>query len=135
MGDLGGYMLTEVTVKKDLLLAKLKDNLLIHKKIAQEAREGYIKKTQEVLQEKLNEANEGKFVHLSFHLPEPQDHSKEYEQTIAMIEWDTRTELTLDQREFKSYILDEWSWDRNSLVTNALYSSFAASGCLSKGYN
>jgi hypothetical protein len=116
------------------LLAKLKDNLIIHKKIAEEARAGYIKKTQEVLQEKLNEAKEGKFVHLSFNLPEPQNHSKEYEQTISMIEWDTRSELTLDQREFKSYILDEWSWDRSSLTTNALYSFSAASGCSMKGY-
>ena len=127
-------MLSEVIVTKEQLLAKLKENLAAHKTIAQEAREGYIKKTQEVLQKKLDEAKEGKFVHLSFNLPEPQDHSKEYEQTIIMVEWDNRVELTLTQHEFKSYILDEWTWDRNSLVTNAIYSGRAASGCSMEGY-
>lgn len=127
-------MNNEVIVKKEELLAKLKSNLEIHQKIAQEAREGYIKKTQEVLAAKLKLAEAGEFVYLNFNLPVPEDHSKEYKQTIAMVEWDTRVQLQLTPSEFKSYILDEWSWDRHSLTTNAFYSSTAASGCMSKGY-
>lgn len=47
---------------------------------------------------------------LYFEKPVPKSYAKEYEATIAMVDWSTEEEFTLQYSEFVCFVLDRWDW-------------------------
>lgn len=118
-----------VKVSKASLLKALEDNLAEHQKIVQEAKAGYRDKAKGLLQERLDKVVSGQPFDLSFNLGAPQDHSTEYKNAIEMLRWSLDQEVTLEPSDFKALVLNQWSWQRQFLAGNSLYSA-TASGCL-----
>ena len=128
-------MLAEIKTTKDKLLAKLNENLTNHIKIYEEAKVGYAKNAKKLLKGKLKEIEVSTApVRLSFDLKVPENHEKEYRQAISMVEWSDNPEITLTAEQFRKFVLDDWDWSRLFFASNAVYSSTAASGCISRGY-
>ncbi len=114
------------TVNKIDLLATLRKNREGHKEIVQEARNGYIKKARLALEHRLEELRTGKLVALSFNLQTPLDYTEVYDNSIAMLEWNTRAEIELQADEFRQLVRDEWDWSSSFYATNSHYSVGAA---------
>jgi hypothetical protein len=55
-------------------------------------------------------------------LPMPEDHSRDYERVIEMLEWSQDETLELDESEFSTYVLDQWGWQEGFAQTYAMYS-------------
>jgi hypothetical protein len=121
-------MLSEITVDKSQLIDTLRKNRENHLAIVKEAQIGYVEDARRVFEEKLKLITENKIVSLSLGLSPPVDNTREYDQAISMLEWEKSSEICLSQQSFKNFVLDDWSWKNNFLISNAKYSPIG-SGC------
>jgi hypothetical protein len=126
---------SKVTVKKSMLLEKLRANREAHVLSFQEAREGYILRLQEHFQKQTqaigavvaqlpspsNEALES--VQLNVTFPAPICRSKDYDLAIKMLEWSVADEVQISQSQFQQFVQDDWSWSGQVGATNSLYSN------------
>lgn len=113
------------TVEKARLLKALKANMARHQQIVQEARDGYIEQAREALEKRLEQLRTGELVSLAFHLAPPADYTEVYENSIAMLEWNTADTVELEADEFRQLVRDEWDWTEKFLAGNSPYSATA----------
>lgn len=45
-----------------------------------------------------------------FPLTTPEDHTKDYDRAIQMVEWSIEDTIELDTRQFQQLVMDEWEW-------------------------
>lgn len=115
----------KVTVNTADVLTTIRENAEKHSAIVAEAREGYVKAAEKALAMRLKELRSGKLVNLSFTLSPPVDQSAVYRTAIRMLELHTGETITLDSDQVRSFVMDEWGWKKNFLLTNSTYSSAA----------
>ena len=51
----------------------------------------------------------------------PEDHSRDYERALAMMESSIYEEVVLTANEYDAYVLNNWEWKNNFIANNALY--------------
>lgn len=119
-------MLSSINVNKNKLLNMLYVNKQKHIEIVEEAKQGYIAKAKQVFEEKLKKIVEIGIVDTDLQLTKPIDHIKDYDEAIAMLEWETKDEIELERNQFNCFVLDNWNWKNNFLVSNVQYSSIAS---------
>ena len=133
---LGRHSTKEITALTSEVLDKLRLNRDQHAKLVQEARDGFVAAAIPVLVARLAALQQGKIVNLRFDLTPPQDHSKEYETALMMLEMHLRAgedRITLTAADVQQFILDEWEWTDNFLLSNIPYSGSAALLAREKG--
>jgi hypothetical protein len=108
---------------KGTLLKKIQENRDRHRKIFEEALEGYRKKVIEILEEKVAALKANKRTELYIRLPEPQDRTKDYDRVIAMIKENLIEEIELTETEFAQYVLDDWQWKDEFLSVSNNYTA------------
>lgn len=114
-----------VTVRKEQLLEALQRNRGEHQAIFEEALAGYKEEVIKQLEAHLAAVKAGKVKRVQVYLPTPENHTKDYDRIIAMVEMSVEDELVLDQQSFAQYVLDDWTWKRQFLTTNSAYSATA----------
>lgn len=114
---------TKITVDKDQLLKKLRENRERHSKLVAEARAGYIEKAKVALDRRLDQLRNGKLVGIVFRLSVPLDYTKAYDQAIQMFEMDKATEIQLTSDEFRCLVMDKWDWTETFVGSNSAYSA------------
>lgn len=112
--------LTEVRVKKDDLLAKIRANKETHKEEYETAEKDWKDLVTEWFKEQGEMAAAGKRFVTSFGLQRPQDHTKDYEAVISMLEMSLDDELELSFQEFNQYVMDNWQWSEMTKSTYGL---------------
>lgn len=115
--------MTEVRVSKGEVLAALFNNRESHRAKFEEAMEGYKEQAIRTLEKHINQikANDPQRVILS--LPLPEDHTEDYDRAIDMLQWSLDDEVVLNQREFRTYIQDDWGWKQEFESTYTMYTS------------
>ena len=63
-------------------------------------------------------------IHVS--LPVPEDHTRDYDRVIRMVEMHRGETLELDQEHFAQYVMDDWGWRTSLLDTAVFYGSATA---------
>lgn len=116
-----------IMVHKEKLLEVLRKNREGHRKIFEEALDGYRKEVVKRLDEQLARAKAGKRVYLAFQIVEPQNQTKDYDRAIGMLEMSIDDEISLSESDFRNYVMDDWNWKHQFLSSNAMYSGSAAS--------
>jgi hypothetical protein len=114
-----------ISAKTATIIDHLKQNLAEHADIVKEAREGYVKSAEEALAKRLHQVREGKIVDLTFRLTPPQDHSNEYKTVLKMLELHLEAgeeTIQLKASDVQQFVLNNWSWMDNFLVSNSGYS-------------
>lgn len=119
--DLRG--MNSVRVRRDAVLAKLRTNRDGHRAVFEEALEGFHKAVVEHLTKALKDAKAGKSFQWQAHLPQPEDHTKDYDRVIALLEMSLDNELELPATDFAQYVLDDWGWKGNFLATSSNYTN------------
>ena len=117
--------MNEVKVKREELLAKLKSNRAEHRDLFLKAQDGYRKAVIEELDRMLADTRSGKQIRRHLSLPEPMDHTDDYDNIICMMEMSVDPIIELDQHDFKRYVMDDWEWKLSDRATNAMYVSRA----------
>ena len=107
------------------LQATIKSNREKHREIFLEAQTGYRKAMIAELDARLKEArNGGKISRINF-LTEPEDHTRDYDRILTMLEMCSESHVELDEDEFAQYVMDDWRWKRQFLLSNSAYSTTA----------
>lgn len=110
-----------VAVKKEELLGYLRDNRILHMAIYNDALEGYREEAIKLLEKSLEDAKNGGEIVIQFKLNKPISYLKEYDKAILMMKMSVDDVITLSDQEFSQYIMDEWSWSNNFLMSNMQY--------------
>lgn len=117
----------KVTVKKADLVAAVEKNRAGHRKIFEEALDGYKAKQVELLEAQLKRLRAGKRLPMmGYYLPVPEDHTKDYDRVLRMLEMSLFDVVEISQEDFAKYVMDDWEWRRSFLASNSAYSSTAA---------
>lgn len=129
----------------DEVLATLRKNLIDHRAIVAEARQGYLALAKAMLQERLEIVETGRLVGLNFDIDYPENHAKEYETVIKMLEmhkaaWEGMPDnkgipatITLKAVDVQRFVLNDWSWMNRFLTSNAGYSSASRQLAIERG--
>lgn len=115
-----------IRVSKAELLKTLQTNRDNHRKIFEEALEGFRKAVVRELERRLEIAKANKRVDLYIQLTQPVDQTKDYDRVIGMLNLSLDTEIELSETDYSCYVLDDWTWKKNFLTSNAFYSKTAA---------
>lgn len=115
--------LSSVRIRRKDLLDKLQANRDGHRAVFDEAIAGYHKAVIEALEKALADAKAGKKYRPEIFLPEPADHTPDYDRAIAMLEMSLDEELELSAGEFAQYALDDWGWKRDFIQTTSIYNA------------
>lgn len=113
----------KVAVGVPELIGILKKNRDAHRGIFEEAQKGYRIKVIELLDQALQDARQGGQINTAFELPVPQDHTSDYDRVIKMLEMSIDTRVELSEDYFAQYVMDDWSWKRQFMLSSAMYLS------------
>lgn len=101
----------QVTIEKEKLLEKLKENREIHEKEYTELHNAYLDSVISGLKELLEEAEKRPTSPTTgLHLHVPRSYLKEYDMVIGMLEFSEEEAFQITQDEYKKFILNEWEW-------------------------
>jgi capsule polysaccharide modification protein KpsS len=113
-----------VTVKVEKLLAKLRANHDAHVTIFSEAWQRYRALCIKTLRANLEAAEKGgEIAHVIRH-PVPENHADDYLTAINMLEWHEEAGeafIEISQDDFRTYVEDEWGWQRAWDVSTRSY--------------
>jgi len=112
---------TRVTVKKQTLLAALKKNREGHRAIFLKAQEGFRRLCIEHLDKMIADAKAGRSFATSIGLKAPQDHTREYDVNIQMLEMSEDDKLVISEEQFRHFVQDDWEWLEDFLSNSAQY--------------
>lgn len=112
---------TRVTVKKETLLAALKKNREGHRSVFLKAQDGYRRICIEHLDKMLADAKAGKAFLTHIRLEAPQDHTKEYDVNIQMLEMSEDEKLVISEEQFRHFVQDDWEWREGFVANSAQY--------------
>jgi len=115
----------QVNVKVADLLIRLEENRMNHRAIFKSALAGYRKEVIKQLDVALKDATEGRKIQTAFYLSKPVDQTKDYDQAILMLKMHTEDEITVTSTEFSNYVMDDWSWKDDFILTNSAYTAIA----------
>lgn len=123
----------EVKVKKVELLEVVRTNREKHIAGYKEAVEGYkeaalvaIDRAMQRLKTQVEDLRAGEVLRLaavSFDLRVPENHEKDYNQVIRMLEMCVEGEVILKADEFACYVMDDWEWKNEWLDVSNIYSN------------
>lgn len=116
---------SKITVKKNELLEALRSNREKHSREYKEAYEGYKIEFVREASKILELAKEGKFEKKSVNCSPPEDHTKDYDRVIRMMEMCVADEIVVTENQFSQYVLDEWNWQGAFKALSARYTSRA----------
>jgi hypothetical protein len=110
-----------ITVEKVKLLDVLKSNRTTHGIAYASAWEGYCKMARTELEEKLARIKQGRRIDPFLGHNPPDDHTRDYDDVIEMLEMDVRDTVDLTQAQFRCYVKDNWGWKQTWTASNTAY--------------
>lgn len=110
-----------IKVRRDELLAIVKTNREAHRDLFLRAQEGFRARVVERLDKMLADARSGLRYDLSVALSPPIDQTKDYDRVIRALELSINEVVELSEHEFAQYVMDDWAWRQNVMVTNSAY--------------
>jgi len=114
--------MNSVKVKKSHLLDILKNNRHDHRNIFIDAQAKYKEAVIAELEKSLADARAGKQVDYILRLVQPEDHTRDYDRVIRMLELSIDEVIEMPERDFTQYVLDEWAWSHQWAASVSNYS-------------
>lgn len=110
-----------VKLDKQEFITTVAVNRANHRSVFDAAVEGYRLRMIELLERRLRDVRRGRAVDQYLRLPEPEDHTGDYDRvlTMARMSVDDVVELTAD--DFAMYVMDQWDWKQTFTATTAMY--------------
>jgi hypothetical protein len=110
-----------ITVNRDELLTKVRTNRAEHRDVFLKAQVKFREAVIDRLDVMLTDAREGRQVRQHVGLVAPEDHTKDYDVVVAMLEMSVGDTIEISQNEFQQYVMDQWQWARQFGATVGSY--------------
>lgn len=118
-----GQLTVSVSVEK--LLDTLQINRDGHAAEYAKAKAGYIKVTTGQLNDYIERLANGEMLGRAYIPQPPEDHTGDYDDAIAMMQWSQDATIDLTQDQFKQYVQDDWGWKSSWVTSNSTYTAAA----------
>jgi hypothetical protein len=115
----------KVTCSKAELRKAVEDNRTNHREIFEEALAGYRIEQVRALEKHIDALRRGKILRGVYYLPVPEDHTKDYDRVLKMLDMHKPELIEISQEDFAKYVMDDWAWRAQWLGTSANYSNRA----------
>ena len=102
-----------VTVDRDRFIELVTQNRNSHRAVFELALEGYRNRLTAELERRVRDLRRGRHVDQYIGLPEPEDHTGDYDRILAMAEMSIEDTLQLGDDEFAMYVMDQWRWKQS----------------------
>ena len=112
-----------VKVKRKTLLATVQENRAKHRDTFLDAQAGYRDDMIVLLDTMLEDTRQGKKILRAVSIPEPTDHTEDYDRAIKMLEMCVDDHLYIDSSMFNHLVMDDWGWKREWEATTSNYSN------------
>lgn len=110
-----------IRVERSKLLTAVTENRDNHRAKFLQAQEGYRKAAIRELDKMLADARAGNRIRRTVSLPEPTDHTQDYDRAIRMLEMCADDWLMISDDDFQRLVMDEWGWKQSWSATNSTY--------------
>lgn len=110
-----------VTVDRDEFIARVKKNRADHRKVFEEALKGYEHRLTAELERRIADLKRHRRINQYIGLPEPEDHTDDYDRVLTMAEMSIEDTIRLDEDEFGMYVMDQWRWKQSFTESTAVY--------------
>lgn len=110
-----------IEVDKAQLLEVLKENRTKHRTVFLAALDGYRKEAIHQLNARIKALSEGRAPKIYLILDRPEDHTRDYDRVIGMLEMDKSPTFRLDQMTYGQYVNDDWTWKRQWAKMSSSY--------------
>lgn len=117
----GGFGSGMITVEKTKLLETVRKNREGHRALFIRAMEGFKKEAHDELNRLAEDVVKGRGVKLHAELDVPQDHTRDYDNAIAQLEWEMADIVSISHAQFNQLVLDKWGWSEQFVTSNAKY--------------
>lgn len=111
----------EVTVLRGKLLEVIKENRDKHRDKFLKAQEAYRDRAIAHFEDMLLDAREGRHIRRSISIPEPADHTSDYNRVITMLEMSIDDSIVIGAGEFENFVMDNWPWSSSFAQTTSFY--------------
>lgn len=112
-----------VKIPRERTLEIVQHNRDNHKAVVAKALDGYRDAVIVELERRIDTIKAGKPIDTYLHLPQPEDHTNEYETIIGMLEMCTEDTIEVSPGEFRAYVEDKWDWKDRFVASTAAYVS------------
>lgn len=110
-----------IAVKKESLISALKKNRDGHRAQYEEAHAGYRRALIETVGKMYDDAKKGFDVQHMIHLEIPEDHTRDYNRVIGMLEMSIDDNVLITSTEYSQYVMDDWGWKEHFIGTSNAY--------------
>lgn len=100
----------DITVKIAELVEILKTNRADHQDTYTQAMEACRRDAMKILEDQLNAAAQGRPFLSVFRFAVPEDHTKDYDRAIKMLEMHQSDTIEMTEHTFSELVMDDWSW-------------------------
>jgi hypothetical protein len=102
-----------VTVDRNEFLQRVQQNRDNHRAVFEEAVDGYRNRLLAELERRIRDLKRGRHIDQYIGLPEPEDHTDDYDRIIAMAQMSVTDTLELTDDEFAMFVMDQWRWKQS----------------------
>ena len=110
-----------VTVDKSEFVERVGKNRDRHRAVFEQALEGYRARMVAELERRIEDLRRGRRIEQYIGLPEPEDHTADYDRVLAMAEMSIHDTVELTQEDFAMYVMDQWRWKQDFTETTTRY--------------
>jgi len=110
-----------VTVDREAFIEEVSKNRDSHRAVFEEAVVGYRKQITAELERRIRDISKRRRVDHYIRLPEPEDHTDDYDRVLKMAEMSVRDTIDLSEDEFAQYVMDQWQWKHAFTESTAVY--------------
>lgn len=111
----------DITVFIPDLVDKIRANREAHREKFLKAQEAFRARAIEELDRRLADARNGSRINLYIDLPEPKDHTADYDRVLEMLAMHVEDTIDLSEKDVQMYVQDDWGWKREFELTNLVY--------------
>ena len=113
-------LLEKVRANREKHIAEYHESVTGYKAAALQAIDNGIQKLRRQVED-LQSGEVLKLAMVHFNLAVPENHAKDYDQVIAMLEMCVDDQLTVRSDEFALYVMDDWGWKADFESTKSTY--------------
>ncbi len=110
-----------VKVNKLEFIERVTVNRDAHRRIFKRALKGYERRLLSELEQRIDDVSAGRQIDRYIGLPEPADHTADYDRILGMAEMSVDDVIELDANDFARFVMDQWDWKQDFIDTASLY--------------
>jgi predicted component of viral defense system (DUF524 family) len=101
----------------------LQENREKHRAVFDDALAGYRAEALKTLEDTIRSLSEGRAPRIYISLSRPEDHTRDYDRIIKMLDMEVAETFVLPEERFAQYVMDDWRWKRDWLKMSSRYAS------------